>query len=59
MSILSWLKRWRLDDQDFDEEVRAHLAMAADERVADGEDRQSARLACADHRGFGVDRSRN
>ena len=30
MSIFSWLKRRRLDDEDFDEEIRAHLKMAAD-----------------------------
>src|SRR5436305_1545917 len=45
MSILSWLKRRRLDDEDFQDEIRAHLAIAADERKADGEDPQSARLA--------------
>ena len=45
MSILSWLKRRRLDDQDFEEEIRAHLAIAADERIADGADRESAQLA--------------
>jgi macrolide transport system ATP-binding/permease protein len=48
MSILAWLKRLmrrRLDDDDFQEEIRAHLAIAADERVADGADRQTARLA--------------
>ena len=43
MSIVSWLKRRRLDD-DLQEEIRAHLAIAADERAADGDDRQSARL---------------
>ena len=45
MSFFSWLKRRRLDEEDFDEEIRAHLAIAADERIADGEDRQSARLS--------------
>jgi predicted permease len=45
MSILSWLKRRRLDEKDFDEEIRAHLAMAADERMADGVDPETARLA--------------
>jgi putative ABC transport system permease protein len=44
MSIFSWLKRRRLDDEDFDEEIRAHLKMAADERIADGADRRSAQL---------------
>ena len=41
MSILSWLKRLqrrRLDDEDFQDEIRAHLAIAADERMADGAD---------------------
>ena len=38
MSILSWLKRRRLDDQDFEEEIRAHLAIAADERMDDSMD---------------------
>ncbi len=32
MSIVSWLKSWlerrRLDDEDFQEEIRAHLAIA-------------------------------
>jgi macrolide transport system ATP-binding/permease protein len=45
MSILSWLRRRRLDDEDFDQEIQSHLAIAADERVADGADPQSARLA--------------
>jgi putative ABC transport system permease protein len=48
MSIVSWLKRLkrrRLDDEDFQEEIRSHLAIAADERVADGDDRQTAHYA--------------
>jgi predicted permease len=47
MSMLSWLKRRRLDldEEDFQDEIRAHLAIAADERVADGADRQTARHA--------------
>ena len=47
MSILSWLKRRRrhLDDEDFQEEIRAHLAIAADERMADGADRKTAHYA--------------
>jgi putative ABC transport system permease protein len=44
MSILPWLKRRRLDDEDLQDEIRAHLAIAADERVADGADRRSAQL---------------
>ncbi len=48
MSILAWLRglmRRRLDDEDFQEEIRAHLAMATDERIADGADRKTAQLA--------------
>jgi predicted permease len=45
MSILSWLKRRRLDDKDFEEEIRAHLAIAADERMAEGADPTTARQA--------------
>jgi macrolide transport system ATP-binding/permease protein len=45
MSIVAWLKRLTrrpLDDEDFKEEIRAHLAIAEDERIADGVDRQTA-----------------
>jgi ABC-type antimicrobial peptide transport system permease subunit len=35
----------RFDDEDFAEEIRTHLAMAEHERVADGADPRSARLA--------------
>jgi len=45
MGILSWLKRGRLDEQDFQDEIRAHLAIAQQERTAEGEDEQSARYA--------------
>jgi macrolide transport system ATP-binding/permease protein len=48
MSIIAWLKglkRRRLDDEDFQEEIRAHLAIAEDERMADGADRQTAHYA--------------
>ena len=45
MSLLSWLKRRRLDDDDFQQEIRAHLALAADDRKADGADDRSAQLA--------------
>ena len=41
MSILAWLKRLRggdLDEEDFQDEIRAHLAIAADEKMADGAD---------------------
>jgi predicted permease len=44
MGIRSWVKRRRLDldEEDFKEEIRAHLAIASDERVADGTDRNEA-----------------
>ena len=51
MSIGAWLKRlrlWRprkLDDEDLQAEIRAHLAIAADERMAEGVDRRTAHLA--------------
>jgi putative ABC transport system permease protein len=48
MSIVAWLRRLtgrRLDDDDFKEEIRAHLAIAEDEHVADGTDRQAAHYA--------------
>jgi hypothetical protein len=54
MSIVAWLKglkRRRLDDEDFQEEIRAHLAIAADERMADGADERSAQLASLKHFG--------
>jgi predicted permease len=44
MSIVSWLNRRRLADENSQEEIRAHRAIAADERVADGADRQRAGL---------------
>jgi macrolide transport system ATP-binding/permease protein len=47
MSLVAWLKRLlrrRLDDDDFQEEIRAHLAIAAQERIADGADQHSAAL---------------
>lgn len=46
MSIRAWLtglKRRSLDDEDLQEEIRAHLAMAAEERMAGGADPRSAR----------------
>src|SRR6266508_889920 len=45
VSIFSWLKRRRLDDEDLQEEIRSHLKIAADERMADGADPHSAHLA--------------
>jgi predicted permease len=45
VGIRSWLDRRRLDDDDFQEEIRAHLAIAADERMADGADPSTAKQA--------------
>ena len=48
MSIVAWLKRLtrrRLDDEDFKQEIRAHLAIATEEKMADGADRQTAHYA--------------
>ena len=49
MGIWAWITRRRreleLDEADFKEEVRAHLDIAADERVADGDDPRDARYA--------------
>jgi predicted permease len=45
MSLFGWLKRRRPDEEDFQEEIRSHLEIAADERVAEGDDRHSARLS--------------
>ena len=53
MPMFSWLRRSRLDldEKDFADEVRAHLAMAEDERIAAGADRQTAHDAA--RRDFG------
>ena len=48
MGILSWLKGRRsveLDEDDFKEEIRAHLAIATQEKIADGADRTEAHYA--------------
>ncbi len=50
MSIRAWLKkltrrRLDLDEADFQDEIRAHLAMAEAERIADGADRETAHYA--------------
>jgi predicted permease len=48
MSILAWLrrlKRRRPDDDDLQEEIRAHLTIAANEKIADGADPETARYA--------------
>ena len=61
MLISAWLKglrRKRLDENDFDDEIRAHLAIAADEKQSDGADprarssiAEGVRQRHADHRG--------
>ena len=45
MGLWSWLKRRRLDEDDLREEIRVHLSMAAEERIAEGSDASEARLA--------------
>ncbi len=48
MPFADWLKRLmprRLDEDDLQDEIRAHLTIAADERMANGADRESARTA--------------
>lgn len=48
MSIMAWFKGLRRpspDDEDLQEEIRAHLSIAADERMADGADPTTARQA--------------
>jgi predicted permease len=47
MSLLSWLLRRRAIDRDLDAEIRNHFEMAIADRVAAGEDPESARLAAA------------
>jgi hypothetical protein len=48
MWLVSWLRRVRrrrFDDEDFKAEIRAHLALAEGERLADGVDRETAHYA--------------
>ena len=45
MALWHWRARFRHRDEDLQEEIRSHLAMAARDRVADGQDREAARLA--------------
>ena len=47
MSIWSWLtrRRFKLDEDDFQDEIRAHLAIAKEERIADGADPEDAHYA--------------
>jgi predicted permease len=42
---LGWLKGPRPDEEDFQDEIRSHLEIATDERVAGGADRDSAQLS--------------
>jgi predicted permease len=45
MGFFEWMKRREEIDQDVAEEIRSHLAMAAREHAAEGEDPETARLA--------------
>jgi len=45
MGIRSWLRRRQLDEEDFKDEIRAHLALAAEEKMADGADPETAHYA--------------
>jgi predicted permease len=45
MTRFQWLVRRRHQDDDLQEEIRSHLAMAAQDRIGDGEDRELARRA--------------
>src|SRR5206468_9638027 len=48
MTILNWLKRRRpaeLDEEDFKNEIQAHLTIAAGEMLSDGADHADARYA--------------
>ncbi|HEV3485795.1 MAG TPA: ABC transporter permease, partial [Vicinamibacterales bacterium] len=46
MGLFSWLKRrLQLDEEDFDEEIRAHLAIASADKISDGLDPEEARYA--------------
>jgi predicted permease len=53
MSLWSWLNRRRLglDENDFQEEIRAHLAIAEQDRIDRGADRETARYSA--RRDFG------
>ena len=45
MPWFQWLARRRPADDDLQEEIRSHLAMAARDRIADGLDAETARRA--------------
>ena len=51
MGLLTWLWRRRAIEADLDDEIRSHFQMASRERMAQGEDAESARLAAT--RDFG------
>src|SRR6185436_3541963 len=44
MSLIDWILRRRRDD-DLQAEIRAHLSMAAQDRINDGDNPEHARLA--------------
>ena len=44
MRLVKWWWRRRAIERDLDDEIRSHFQMAIDDRVAGGEDRDSARL---------------
>ncbi len=44
MRLIDWILRRRRDD-DLQAEIRAHLSMATQDRIDQGDDAQSARLA--------------
>jgi predicted permease len=45
VALFQWMRRRRPVDHDLQEEIYSHLAMAAQDRVADGADPETARLA--------------
>ena len=45
MTLLNWLFRRRAIDRDLNAEIRQHFEMAIADRIAAGEDPESARLA--------------
>ena len=45
MSLWNWIFRRRQREEDLDEEIQAHLNMAAQERIQQGESAESARVS--------------
>ena len=45
MGFFRWVRPRRLDEDDFQEEIRAHIAMAAAEKMAEGVSQEDARYA--------------